>query len=144
MHLPQAMRQPRHATPLLPLVVLLLMYCAIGCIAAAPALEHRRGFDAMMGRSGPLSTAVVREVPRKGQGAMQAYTVAKPDENSGWEPIRIAVSTDGLKSTRRGQKTYCEKAGETYQNFFGGTITCKNDNVLSGAKEQLYTKTILP
>ncbi|EAN89505.1 hypothetical protein Tc00.1047053508125.40 [Trypanosoma cruzi] len=59
MHFSQAMRQPRHATPPLPLLVLLLMYCAIGCIAAAPALQHRRGYDEMMGRSGPLPTVTV-------------------------------------------------------------------------------------
>ncbi|RNC51269.1 surface protease GP63 [Trypanosoma cruzi] len=97
MQITQVMRQPRHATPLLPLVVLLLMGCASGCIAAAPATQYRFGFDVMMRRSGRLPTAVVREVPRKGQGEMQAYTVATQDDDSGWEPIRMAVSTEDLE-----------------------------------------------
>ncbi|PWV08783.1 putative surface protease GP63 [Trypanosoma cruzi] len=143
MHIPQAMRQPRHATPPLPLLVLLLMYCATAFIAAAPATQYRCGFDEMM-RSGPLSTVVVREVPRKGQGAMQAYTVATQDDNSGWEPIRIGVFTDGLKSTNRRKKTYCEKVGDECENLLGEQITCTKERVLSVEKKKLYTEKILP
>ncbi|EAN88510.1 surface protease GP63, putative [Trypanosoma cruzi] len=137
------MRLPRHATPPLPLLVLLLIYCAIGCIAAAPALQHHRGFDETMGRSGPLSTAVLREVPRKGQGAMQAYTVAAQDDDSGWEPIRIKVFTEELKSTNR-KKMYCENDGDECENILGEKMTCKKENVLTEAKKQLYTEKILP
>ncbi|KAF5216529.1 hypothetical protein ECC02_010690 [Trypanosoma cruzi] len=144
MHIPQAMRQPRHATPPLPLLVLLLMYCATACIAAAPATQYRRGLDEMMGRSGPHSTAVVREVPRKGQGTMQAYTAATQDDNSGWEPIHIKVFTDGLNSTNRGKKTYCQKVGDECDNLLGEQITCKEEHVLSEAKKKLYTEKILP
>ncbi|KAF5216778.1 hypothetical protein ECC02_010415 [Trypanosoma cruzi] len=144
MHIPQAMRQPRHATPPLPLLVLSLMYCATACIAAAPATQYRRGLDEMMGRSGPHSTAVVREVPRKGQGTMQAYTVATQDDNSGWEPIHIKVFTDGLNSTNRGKKTYCQKVGDECDNLLGEQITCKEEHVLSEAKKKLYTEKILP
>ncbi|PWU98275.1 putative surface protease GP63 [Trypanosoma cruzi] len=143
MHLPQAMRQPRHATPPLPLLVLLLMYCAIGCIAAAPALQHRRGYDEMMVRSGPLRTAVVREVPHKGQGGMQAYTVAAQDDDSGWEPIHIGVFTEGLKS-KNWKNMYCENDGVECENILGEKITCKKENVLTEEKKQLYTEKILP
>ncbi|PWV03484.1 putative surface protease GP63 [Trypanosoma cruzi] len=143
MHSPQAMRQPRHATPLHPFLVLLLMYCATACIATAPALQHRRGYDETMGSSGPLPTAVLHEVPRKGQGAMQAYTVAAQDDDSGWEPIRIGVFTDGLKSTR-GKKTYCENDGDECDNILGEWITCKEEHVLSVEKKRLYTGKILP
>ncbi|KAF5216138.1 hypothetical protein ECC02_011128 [Trypanosoma cruzi] len=143
MHFSQAMRQPRHATPPLPLLVLLLMYCAIGCIAAAPALQHRRGLDEMMGRSGSLPTAVVREVPHKGQGAMQAYTVAAQEDDSGWEPIRIGVFTEGLKS-KNWKNTYCENDGDECDNILGEKITCKKENVLTEEKKQLYTEKILP
>ncbi|KAF5218665.1 hypothetical protein ECC02_008370 [Trypanosoma cruzi] len=142
MHILQAMRQPHHATPPLPLLVLLLIYCATACIAAAPATQYRRGLDEMM-RSGPLSTAVVREVPRKGQGTMQAYTVATQDDNSGWEPIRIKVFTEDLKSTRR-KKTYCEKVGDECDNLLGEQITCTEKHVLSVEKRELYTEKILP
>ncbi|EKF29185.1 surface protease GP63, putative [Trypanosoma cruzi marinkellei] len=132
-------------TPLLPLLlVLLLMCCASGCIAAVPALEHRRAFDeTMKRRSGPLSTAVVREVPRKGQGAMQAYTVATQDENIGWVPIRIKVFTDELKKTNR-KKKYCENDRDTCENLFGERINCKKENVLTDEKRKLYTEKILP
>ncbi|EAN89556.1 surface protease GP63, putative [Trypanosoma cruzi] len=138
------MCQPRHAASLFPLVVLLI-YCASGCIAAAPATQYRCGFDAMMERSGPLRTAVVREVPRKGQGAMQAYTVATQDDDSGWEPIRMAVSTEDLEGgTGRRKKVYCEEGeGECY-NALGHKLSCKAEHVLTEAKKQLYTGKILP
>ncbi|EAN93807.1 putative surface protease GP63 [Trypanosoma cruzi] len=146
MHFPQAMRQPRHATPLLPLVVLLLIYCASGCVAAAPATQYRCGFDEMMMRSGPLSTAVVREVPRKGQGAMQAYTVATQDDDSGWEPIRIAVFTEDLEggTDRRKRKKYCEEGEDECYNALGHKVSCTPEHVLTEEKKQLYTGKILP
>ncbi|KAF5217318.1 hypothetical protein ECC02_009835 [Trypanosoma cruzi] len=146
MQFPQAMRQPRHATPLLPLVVVLLMYCASGCIAAAPATQYRCGFDEMMRRSGPLSTAVVREVPRKGQGAMQAYTVATQDDDSGWEPIRIAVFTEDLEggTGRRKRKKYCEVGEAECYNALGHKVSCTPEHVLTEEKKQLYTGKILP
>ncbi|EKF30741.1 surface protease GP63, putative, partial [Trypanosoma cruzi marinkellei] len=145
MQFTQAMRQPRHATPPLPLVVLLLMYCASGCIAADPALAHRRGLDAMMGRSGPLPTAVVREVPRKGQGAMQAYTVATPDDDdSAWRPIRIEVFTEELKSTKTRKETFCKEAGKTCDNVFGERVECEAGHLFSDEKKELYNTKILP
>ncbi|EKF29384.1 surface protease GP63, putative, partial [Trypanosoma cruzi marinkellei] len=105
---------------------------------------HRRGFDAMMGRSGPLPTAVVREVPRKGQGAMQAYTVAsQDDDDSAWRPIRIEVSTQDLEKQRK-KKTFCENKGETCDNVFGERIECEAEHVLSAEKKELYSKKILP
>ncbi|PBJ74009.1 surface protease GP63 [Trypanosoma cruzi cruzi] len=144
MEFTQAMRQPRHATPLLPLVVLLLMYCATGRIAAAdPATQYRCGFDEMMRRSGPLSTAVVREVPRKGQGAMQAYTVATLDDDSDWEPIRIAVSTGDLEGGTN-KKKYCEEGEDKCYNALGHEVLCTPEHVLTEAKKQLYTQKIIP
>ncbi|EKG02251.1 surface protease GP63, putative [Trypanosoma cruzi] len=74
---------------------------------------------------------------------MQAYTVATQDDNSGWEPIRIKVFTDGLKSTR-GKETYCQRAGDECDNLLGERITCKEEHVLSEAKKKLYTENILP
>ncbi|KAF5218595.1 hypothetical protein ECC02_008450 [Trypanosoma cruzi] len=145
MQFTQAMCQPRHATPLLPLVVLLLMYCATGRIAAAdPATQYRCGFDEMMRRSGPLPTAVVREVPRKGQGAMQAYTVATQDDDSDWRPIRIAVSTEDLEKKRNKKKTFCEKAGETCETVLGEKVDCEARDIFSQEKKQLYTENIIP
>ncbi|RNE94825.1 surface protease GP63, partial [Trypanosoma rangeli] len=93
----QAMCQPRRGTPFLLLAVflLLLVCCAAGCLAVAPARKHRWGFGEMMGR-GPPATAVVRDVPRRGQGAMQAYTVAAQGVGSEWAPIRIKVSAKDM------------------------------------------------
>ncbi|EKF99470.1 surface protease GP63, putative, partial [Trypanosoma cruzi] len=144
MEFTQAMRQPRHATPLLPLVVLLLMYCATGRIAAAdPATQYRCGFDEMMRRSGPLPPAVVREVPRKGQGAMQAYTVATLDDDSEWETIRIAVSTEDLEGGTN-KKKYCEEGKTECYNALGHKVLCTPEHVLTEAKKQLYTQKIIP
>ncbi|RNC52807.1 surface protease GP63 [Trypanosoma cruzi] len=145
MQFTQAMCQPRHATPLFPLVVLLLMYCATGRIAAAdPATQYRCGFDEMTRRSGPLPTAVVREVPRKGQGAMQAYTVATQDDDSDWRPIRIKVSTGELEKKRNKKKTFCEEAGETCETVSGEKVDCEARHILSNEKKQLYTQKIIP
>ncbi|RNC54323.1 surface protease GP63 [Trypanosoma cruzi] len=143
MQFTQAMRQPRHATPLFPLLVLLLMYCASGCIAAAPALEYRCGYEVMIRRSGPLPTAVVREVPRKGRGAMQAYTVATQDDDSGWEPIRIAVSTEDLERGTN-KRNYFEEVEDECYNALGYKLSCTPEHVLTEAKKQLYTRKILP
>ncbi|PBJ76007.1 surface protease GP63 [Trypanosoma cruzi cruzi] len=144
MEFTQAMRQPRHATPLLPLVVLLLMYCASGRIAAAdPATQYRCGFDEMMRRSGPLPTAVVREVPRKGQGAMQAYTVATLDDDSEWETIRIAVSTEDLEGGTN-KKKYCEEGKTECYNALWHKVSCTPEHVLTEVKKQLYTGKIIP
>ncbi|RNC51671.1 surface protease GP63 [Trypanosoma cruzi] len=138
MHFTQVMRQPRHDTLLSPLVVLLLMCCTSGCVAAVPATQYQCGFDVMMRRSGPLPTAVVREVPRKGQGAIQTYTVATQDDDSGWEPIRIAVSTEDLERGTNKRK-HCDEGEDECYNALGQRVSCKAEHVLTEANKQLYT-----
>ncbi|PWV11844.1 putative surface protease GP63 [Trypanosoma cruzi] len=142
MHLVHAMRPPRYSA--LPLrlwhVMVLLMYCASGCIAAAPATQYRCGFDAMMGKSGPLPTAVVREVPRRGQGAMQAYTVAADDANNGWESLRIMVSVKDLEDETK----YCTKVGETKPDFTGRDGECAADDILTAEKKRTLLDEIIP
>ncbi|RNE95948.1 surface protease GP63, partial [Trypanosoma rangeli] len=93
----QAMCRPRCSTPFFPLAVflLLLVCCAAGCLAVDSARKHRCGFDEMMGRWPPPSV-VVRDVPRRGQGEMQAYTVAAQGVGSEWAPIRIKVSAKDM------------------------------------------------
>ncbi|RNE96073.1 surface protease GP63, partial [Trypanosoma rangeli] len=92
--------------------------------------------------------AVLRELPCKGQGAMQAYTVAAKEEgNSGWAPIRIFVSTEDLKKDGQWKwrkKRYCENAGEQCTNYLGYEATCTATDVLSEEKKALYEKTIIP
>ncbi|PBJ76920.1 surface protease GP63 [Trypanosoma cruzi cruzi] len=135
------MLPPRHATPLLPLVVVLLIYCATGRIAAAdPATQYRCGFDEMMRRSGPLPTAVVREVPRRGQGAMQAYTVAADDANNGWESLRIMVSAKDLEDETK----HCTKVGETKPDFTGLDRECTDDDILTAEKKKTLLDLIIP
>ncbi|RNC52822.1 surface protease GP63 [Trypanosoma cruzi] len=97
----------------------------------------------MMRRSGPLSTAVVREVPRKGQGAMQAYTVATQDDDSGWEPIRMAVSTEHLERGTNKRK-YCEEGEDECYNALGHRVSCKAEHFLTEEKKQSHTGKILP
>ncbi|RNC38537.1 surface protease GP63 [Trypanosoma cruzi] len=143
MHFTQAMRQPRRDTPLFSLTVLLLMCCASGCIAVAPATQYRCGFDVKR-KSGPLSTAVVREVLCKGQDEMQAYTFATQDDNSGWEPIRMVVSTEDLERGTNKRKKYCEEGEDECYNALGQKVSCKAGHVLTEEKKQLYTRKILP
>ncbi|RNE99774.1 leishmanolysin, partial [Trypanosoma conorhini] len=100
------MCRPRRSMPLLPLAVLLLllvaMRCAGGCLAAAPA-QRPRCVSGETALGVAPATAVVREVPRKGQGAMQAYTVATQtaDGSEGWAPIRVKVSARDLEDPLR-------------------------------------------
>ncbi|RNE99640.1 surface protease GP63 [Trypanosoma rangeli] len=115
-----------HATPFLSLAVflLLLMYGAGGCLAAA----HRRAFDEVLWESGRPPTAMVRELPRKGQDATQAYTVATAGEgNSGWVPIRIAVSTEDLTDPSK----HCMEEGERKPDFGGKNSSCTKEDVLT-------------
>ncbi|RNC34773.1 surface protease GP63, partial [Trypanosoma cruzi] len=91
----------------------------------------------------PLPTAVVREVPRKGQGAMQAYTVATQDDDSDWRPIRIAVSTEDLERGTNRRK-YCEEGKTECYNALGQKVLCKAEHVLTEENNQLYNQKILP
>ncbi|EKF38831.1 surface protease GP63, putative [Trypanosoma cruzi marinkellei] len=140
MHLVHAMRQPRHATPPLPLVVLLLMYCASGCIADDPATRYRCVFDKMKKRSGPLPTVVLREVPRKGQAAMQAYTVGAEGANGEWESLRIEVSIKDLED----ESKYCTKVGEVKPDFTGREDVCADGDILTAAKKNELLNEIIP
>ncbi|RNE94972.1 surface protease GP63 [Trypanosoma rangeli] len=133
------MRRRVHATQFLSLAVflLLLMYGAGGCLAAA----HRRAFDEELWGSGRPPTAMVRELPRKGQGATQAYTVATSgEENSGWAPLRIAVSTEDLKDPRK----HCTKEGEMKPDFRGHYSPCTKDDVLTSDVRKTLVDEILP
>ncbi|RNE95089.1 leishmanolysin, partial [Trypanosoma conorhini] len=130
--------------PLLPLAVLLLlltMRCAGGCLAAAPAQGHRCMYgEALLGVA--PATAVVREVPRKGQGAMQAYTVATQtaDGSDGWAPIRIKVSARDLEDPLK----HCSAEGETRMAGDGRRVTCEVEDVLGENKKDIILQQILP
>ncbi|RNF01225.1 surface protease GP63 [Trypanosoma conorhini] len=142
------MHRRLRAAPFLPLLLLLLvMHCASGCRAAA----HRRVFDDTVPKRGRPPAAVVREVPRRGQGAAQAYTVAtaaaaEGTSSEGWAPIRIEVSTEDLeeKTQKLGMKRYCAADGVQCMNYLGETITCKADHVLTGQKRSCIRRRLFP
>ncbi|ESL05237.1 surface protease GP63 [Trypanosoma rangeli SC58] len=137
----QAMCQPRRSTPFLPLAVflLLLVCCAAGCLADAPARRHRCGFGEMT-RRGPPATAVVRDVPRRGQGTMQAYTVAAQGEESEWAPIRIKVSAKDMDDPSK----HCTTVGEVHTLPDGNNVTCKESHLLTEARKDIVLKQLIP
>ncbi|RNE95945.1 surface protease GP63, partial [Trypanosoma conorhini] len=137
------MHRRLRAAPFLPLLLLLLlvMHCAAVCRAAA----GRRVFDDTVPRRGRRAAAVVREVPRRGQGAAQAYTVAAAvaaggKSNEGWAPIRIEVSTKDLEDPTK----YCTKEGESKPNFKGGTEVCAEQYVLTEERRSTLMDAVVP
>ncbi|EAN86934.1 surface protease GP63 [Trypanosoma cruzi] len=137
------MRQPRHTAPLLPLLLpwLMMVVCCVGvCVAADRAVKHCCGFDAMMKKYGRLPTAVVREVPRRGQGAVQAHTAASEDEDDGWAPIRIRVSAEDMHNPLR----HCTAAGDLRIDHDGRAITCEADDVLTEERRSIVLRQTLP
>ncbi|RNE95201.1 leishmanolysin [Trypanosoma rangeli] len=136
----QAMCQPRRSTPFLSLAVFLLMLvcCAAGCLAVDSTRKHRCGFGETMGRW-PPATAVVRDVPRRGQGAMQAYTVAAQGVESEWAPIRIKVSTKDMDD----QWKHC-LPGKHWRLVNGDWKECTEDFILTEAKKDIVLKQLLP
>ncbi|RNE95235.1 leishmanolysin, partial [Trypanosoma rangeli] len=118
--------------------LLLLVCCAAGCLAVAPAQKHRCGFDEMMGR-GPPVTAVVRDVPRKGQGAMQAYTVAAESVESEWALIRIKVSAKDMDDPSK----HCTAVGDMSMPD-GSRVKCTEGDLLTEAKKDIVLKQLLP
>ncbi|PWV05877.1 putative surface protease GP63 [Trypanosoma cruzi] len=136
------MRQPRH-TALLPLLLpwlMMVVCCAGACVAADRAVKHRCGFDAMMKKYGRLPTAVVREVPRRGQGAVQAYTAASEDGDDGWAPIRIKVSAEDMYNPLR----HCTAPGDLRIDHDGRAITCGADDVLTEERRKIILRQTLP
>ncbi|KEG10867.1 surface protease GP63 [Trypanosoma grayi] len=78
---------------------------------------------------------VVREVPRRGQGARHAYT-ASP--SGAWAPLRILVSTLDLEDERR----YCTALGQHRPSFIGGNAVCYGVHVLTPEKKRVLDRTI--
>ncbi|RNE95010.1 leishmanolysin [Trypanosoma rangeli] len=136
----QAMCHPPRSMPFLSLAVFLLMLvcCAAGCLAADSVRKHRCGFDEMMGRFPPPSV-VVRDVPRRGQGEMQAYTVAAQGVGSEWAPIRIKVSTKDMDD----QLKHC-LPGKQWRLVGNSWKECTKDMVLTEAKKDILLKQLLP
>ncbi|ORC80669.1 surface protease GP63, partial [Trypanosoma theileri] len=86
------------------------------------------------------STGVVRELPRKGQSGVQAYTVAT-QENEGWELIRIEVSTRDLKNKSR----YCNEENKEIKKYDGELYKCRDkEDVLGVDTMKKFEDIIIP
>ncbi|KAF5216747.1 Leishmanolysin [Trypanosoma cruzi] len=92
-----------------------------------------------MEKYGRLPTAVVREVPRRGRGAVQAYTAASEDGDDGWAPIRIKVSAEDMYNPLR----HCTAAGDLRIDHGGRVITCEEDDVLTEERRSIVLRQIL-
>ncbi|RNF23806.1 surface protease GP63 [Trypanosoma conorhini] len=119
-----------------------LLYCASGCLAEVPALRPESSFaEAVMNSDPPPAAAVVREVPRKGQGAVQAYTVARAGAGSAeWAPIRIRAFYGDLKIPAK----HCTAVGEKKPDFKGKLKDCTREHLLDTQKKNMIMKTIIP
>ncbi|RNF01260.1 surface protease GP63 [Trypanosoma conorhini] len=83
---------------------------------------------------------MVREVPRKGEGAAQAYTVAAEGEGKEWEPIRIVVSMEDLSDASK----YCTKEDEKKPNFKGQELKCRKEEVLTADWNKTLVNEVIP
>lgn len=127
-----------HATPFL-FPRLLLMMVVVYSACGGTAAEHQCGLDEVRSDDSPW-TAMIRELPRKGESGLQTYIAAAPKEGSGWAPIRIAVSTEDLDNPEK----YCGKAGEKRPDFQGGVLLCTQDTIFTAEKKLDVVNRIIP
>ncbi|EKF34084.1 surface protease GP63, putative, partial [Trypanosoma cruzi marinkellei] len=117
------------------------MVCCAGVrVATDPAVKLRCGFWRDDEEYGRLPTAVVREVPRRGQGAMQAYTAAREDGDDGWAPIRIKVPAEDAYDPLRHRTA----AGDLRIGHDGRPRTCEADGVLTEERRSIILRQTLP
>ncbi|ORC85125.1 surface protease GP63 [Trypanosoma theileri] len=116
-------------------VVLLLFICGT---VAGPA--YACNYDEIKKKNSP-PVVVVRELPKKGEGAWQTYTVATSEgENDKWEPLRINVSYENLKEDK-----YCVKEKQELKHILTGQIVqCAIYEVIDEIKKNTITNKILP
>ncbi|EKF36323.1 surface protease GP63, putative [Trypanosoma cruzi marinkellei] len=115
----------------LPLILLLLLLCVRLC---SGRVEHRCTFDKRMRDAAPMP--MVRELPRKGQGAFQAYTASEPE----WGPLRIGFFTEDLKNKSR----YCTAEGDMRPDYEGNTVRCEEKHILTEEKKAFLINKLLP
>ncbi|ORC80956.1 putative surface protease GP63 [Trypanosoma theileri] len=89
-------------------------------------------------RVDPPAKVVVRELPRAGDRAShQTHIVSSSDK---WEPLRINVSSLDLD-----EKKYCRGHLDERKSYrMGSTLSCPEDDVLSGDKKNTLLNKILP
>ncbi|ORC93757.1 surface protease GP63 [Trypanosoma theileri] len=110
-------RQMHVSLFLLLLLFLFVQLCSTSGILAAP------------------SAGVVREVPLKGQGASQAYTVATENRKF----IRIRAFYEDLTNDK-----YCTAVGELIKDFEGNDVECYANDVFTEEDISKYIDTIIP
>ncbi|PWV05671.1 putative surface protease GP63 [Trypanosoma cruzi] len=120
-----------YSSSTLPLILLLLLLCVRLC---SGLVEHRCTFDKRTRDGAPLP--MVRELPRKGQGAFQAYTASEPE----WSPLRIGFFTEDLKNKSR----YCTAEGDMRPDYEGNTVKCEKKHILTEEKRALLINKLLP
>ncbi|ORC89827.1 surface protease GP63, partial [Trypanosoma theileri] len=122
---PATVCQSLYVMPML--LLLLFLCCASVCVAQKDG--------------GVQSTGVVRELPRKGQSGVQAYTVATQKKNDKeWKLIRIEAFTKDLEDKSK----YCTKAGQEVIDFDGKKAKCEEAEVLTDGRCREYINKIIP
>ncbi|EKF26783.1 surface protease GP63, putative,metallopeptidase, putative [Trypanosoma cruzi marinkellei] len=119
----------RHTLQLL----VLLLCCVSGSVNVA---EHHCISKEIEKKVGPRTTAVVLELPTRGRGMMRALA-ASDDE---WAPIRFQVFTEDLNDPTK----YCTAEGQLRPDFFGGTVECKEKDILTEEKKSIILNSLLP
>ncbi|EAN90310.1 surface protease GP63, putative [Trypanosoma cruzi] len=122
------------ALPLL-LMMLTLMCCSSGFFAAS--LTYSCSSDKAMRAARTKSMPVVmKNVPLGTGSASQTYTVIG---RNGWAPMRINVSTNDPRNTRK----YCSSDHSRVRNLLKGYPECE-DNALSSNKRKILIDNVVP
>ncbi|EAN87821.1 putative surface protease GP63 [Trypanosoma cruzi] len=111
----------------------LLLCCVSGSVAVA---EHHCISDEIEKKVGPRTTAVVLELPTRESGMMRAMTASDPE----WAPIRFQVFTEDLNDPSK----YCTAEGQIRPDFTGGTVECKEKDILTEEKKSIILKSLIP
>ncbi|ORC92214.1 leishmanolysin [Trypanosoma theileri] len=126
--------------PVLTLLLLVLLCCTAGCLAAIP---HRCIHGEISRKN--RATGVVREIPHRGQGAMQAYTasaaITEEEKNKlNWAPIRIKAFTRDLDDPSK----YCSGIGEVRYDALNDIIYCGANDILTVRMKRIIVEQIIP
>ncbi|ORC92213.1 leishmanolysin [Trypanosoma theileri] len=127
--------------PVLTLLLLVLLCCTAGCLATIP---HHSMYGETSQKNRP--TGVVREIPRRGQGAVQAYTTSAAidssdsKDNKNFEPIRIKAYTRDLNDPSK----YCTRAGDYCDTPSYNRQYCHHSSVLTVRKRKILVEWSIP
>ncbi|KAF5215134.1 hypothetical protein ECC02_012202 [Trypanosoma cruzi] len=110
-----------------------LLCCVSASVAAA---EHHCVSEEIENKVGPRTTAVVLELPTRESGMMRAMAASDPE----WAPIRFQVFTEDLNDPSK----YCTAEGQIRPDFTGGTVECKEKDILTEEKKSIILNSLLP